>query len=103
MARARKREAKRMATIDIQRNHHVGKEKAREVAQLVADRLKEKAGINCKWNGDTLEFERTGAKGTLKVSETQVTLAIDLGMLLRPMKGTIEAKITEYFDRYLKT
>lgn len=92
-----------MATIDIQRNHNVGKDKAREVAQLVADRLKEKAGISYKWNGDVLEFERTGAKGTLKVSDTQVTVAIDLGMMLRPMKGTIESKIAEYFDRYLKT
>lgn len=92
-----------MATIDIQRKHSVGKDKAREVAQLVADRLKEKAGISYKWNGDALEFERTGAKGTLKVTDTQVTVAIDLGLLLRPMKGTIEAKIAEYFDRYLKT
>lgn len=91
-----------MATIDIQRNHNVGKDKAREIAQMVADRLKEKAGIDYRWNGDVLEFERTGAKGTLKVTDTQVVVAIDLGLMLRPMKGTIESKITEYFDRYMK-
>lgn len=91
-----------MATIDIQRTHTVGKDKAREVAQLVADRLKEKAGISYRWNGDVLEFDRTGAKGTLKVTDTQIVVAIDLGLMLRPMKSTIEAKIAEYFDRYIK-
>ena len=91
-----------MATIDIKRAHSIGKDKAREATQQIADRLKAKMDVTYRWEGDTLKFERTGASGTIKVSDTAVEVAVDLNMMLRPMKGKVQEKIEHYFSEYLK-
>lgn len=87
-----------MATIDITRKHSAGKDKAREVAESIAERLKDKIGITYRWAGDDLNFERTGAKGTIHVADDSVRVEVDLKMMLRPMKGKIEGKIHQYLD-----
>lgn len=91
-----------MATIDIKRAHNLGKDKAREVAQTVADRLKEKLDIKYRWDGDTLKFDRTGASGTIACTATEVRVQVDLNLMLRPMKGKVEEKVNQYLNEYLK-
>jgi putative polyhydroxyalkanoate system protein len=91
-----------MATIDIQRTHSIGRDKARAAAELVAERLKEKIDATYRWEGDDLRFERSGAKGRIHVTETTVRLEIDLGLVLRPLKGKIEEKAQQYLDEYLR-
>jgi putative polyhydroxyalkanoate system protein len=90
-----------MATIDIKRSHNVGKEKARAAAEQVAERLKEKIDATYRWDGDDLRFERSGAKGRIAVSATEVRIEIELSLLLRPLKGKIEEKAHKYLDEYL--
>lgn len=92
-----------MANVHMVRPHNLGKEQALEAAKKVADRLRDKAQINYTVEGDVIRFSRTGAKGTLKVSETEVEVDVEIGLALRPMKGLIESKMGEYFDRYLKS
>ncbi|HEX7479823.1 MAG TPA: polyhydroxyalkanoic acid system family protein [Polyangiales bacterium] len=91
-----------MADIRVERKHGLGKEAALAAALQVADRLKEKAQVGYRVNGDTIEFERTGAKGRIIVSEDTVVAEVQLGLLLRPMRSLVEAKIDEYFARYMK-
>jgi putative polyhydroxyalkanoate system protein len=89
-----------MSTIRMERQHTLGEAKAREAASAVAERLKEKMQIAYRWEGNVLRFERSGAKGQLHVSDSQVRMEIELGLMLRPMKGMIEQKMADYFDRY---
>lgn len=91
-----------MATIDITRKHSIGKDKAREAAEGIAKRLESKLDIKYRWAGDDLKFERSGAKGNIHVTDDEVRVAIDLGMMLRPMKGKIEQKVHQYLDDALK-
>ncbi len=91
-----------MATIDIQRTHSLGKDKARAAAELVAERLKEKIDATYRWDGDDLRFERSGAKGRIHVTDSTVRLEIDLSLVLRPLKGKIEEKAHKYLDEYLR-
>jgi len=91
-----------MATIDIKRPHSLGKDKAKEAAQAVADRLKEKLDIKYRWDGDTLKFERTGASGSIACTATDVRVQVDLNIMLRPMKGKIEEKVNQYLGEYMK-
>jgi putative polyhydroxyalkanoate system protein len=91
-----------MATIDIKRSHSIGKDKARTAAEAVAQRLKDKIDATYRWEGDDLKFERSGAKGRIAVSDTEVRVEVELGMLLRPIKGKIEDKVHQYLDEYLK-
>ncbi len=90
-----------MATIDITRQHTMGREGAKQAAENVAERLKEKIDVNYRWEGDTLRFQRKGADGRIQVRDADVRVEVELGLLLRPMKGTITEKINDYLSRYL--
>ena len=91
-----------MATkIHVVRSHSLGKEKAHQVALKIAERMRDKAQVNYRVQGDIIVMERSGVKGQLRVGDTDVEVNIELGMMMRPMKGMIETKMAEYFDRYL--
>jgi putative polyhydroxyalkanoate system protein len=87
-----------MATIDVTRSHSLGKDKARDAAEGIAKRLQSKLDVKYRWDGDDLKFERTGAKGRIHVSDASVRVEVDLGLMLRPMKGKVEQKVHEYLD-----
>ena len=90
-----------MADIRVEKAHGLSKEAAMQVALRVAERLKEKAQLSYRVNGDVIELERTGAKGKIVVGEKSFIAEVTLGLLLKPMRGMIEGKIDEYFARYL--
>ena len=91
-----------MADIRVERAHGLTKEAAMEVALRVAERLKEKAQLSYRVQGDVIELERTGAKARIEVGATAFKAEVTLSLLLKPMRGMIEGKIEEYFARYLK-
>ncbi len=90
-----------MATIDMSRGHTLGLEEAKVRANQILDRLKGGYGIKGTWVGDKFDITAP-AKGTFTVTANNVRLEIDLPFMLRPIKGKIEAKVTEEFDRSLK-
>ncbi len=92
-----------MATIDISRDHNLSLEDAKKKAELLAAGMAEKFGIDWKWDGDTIRFDAPkgaakGTKGEVSVTTKTVRVAIDLPMMLRVMKGTIEGKVKEKLD-----
>lgn len=91
-----------MADIRVERRHTIGKDAALAAALRVAERMREKAQVQYRVNGDTIEFERSGAKGSIVVSDQTVLAEVTLGLLLKPMRGFIEQKIDEYFGRYFQ-
>ena len=89
-----------MATIDITKTHSLSKDQARAKAEELAKSMQEKIGIQWKWEGDTIAFDAPsgvakGAKGNVAVSDKDVRVTVDLPMMRRMMKGTIEDKIKE--------
>lgn len=91
-----------MSAIDIRRTHTLGKEAARKAADALSTELANKLQVQSKWSGDVLSFERPGAKGQVTVSDNDVHVRVDLGLMLRPLKGAVEAQIQKYLDRYLQ-
>jgi putative polyhydroxyalkanoate system protein len=89
-----------MATIDISRTHTLGKEEAKNRANTILEKMKSSAGIKGTWSGDTFNIE-SPAKGTFKVSDNLVRIELDLPLMMRPLKGTIESKINSELDRSL--
>jgi putative polyhydroxyalkanoate system protein len=92
-----------MSTIDISRSHTLPKDEARKKAEELARSMEQKIGIEWKWDGDAIAFAANsgvakGAKGHVEVSETAVRVTVDLPLMLRVMKGTIESKIHEKLD-----
>ena len=92
-----------MATIELRKAHTLGKDAARQKAEDLADRMKDKIGIEWVWAGDNINFEAKsgtakGAKGRVEVSSSEIAVYVDLPFLLRPLKGMVESKIKERLD-----
>jgi len=90
-----------MARITVERPHALGKDKAREKAELLAEKLGEKYGIEHSWNGDIVSLEGKGAKGTVEVEDTLVRVNIELNFFLSAMSGTIQTEVERQLDKAL--
>ena len=82
-----------MAGIDIRHNHSMPRAKARKAVEEVAAKLAERFEMDYAWDGDTLNFNRSGVDGHIKLGPQQLHVTATLGFLLSMMKDPIEAEI----------
>ena len=80
-----------MANIHIKKNHRLE----------LADKLAKDLSAEYKWEKNNLVFKRSGASGIVRIGEQQVEVEVKLGLMLSPLKGSIEKSITEYLDKKL--
>src|SRR5437762_3545419 len=92
----------RMATINIHRQHTLGKEGARHAVERVAQQLRNRLQTAYHWDGDSLIFSRSGADGRIEVDDREIAINIKLGLMLSPMKGIVEDQIERYLDQNLQ-
>jgi putative polyhydroxyalkanoate system protein len=88
-----------MPDIDIKRAHNLGLKAARAAADTMAEHLGQRFGLAGKWAGNVLNFERPGVTGSLAVDDKDVRLVVNLGMLLKMMRGSIEGAVHEEMDK----
>ncbi len=89
-----------MTQIVFERAHEIGLERARAIAQRLADEMQDEFRVKSHWQGDVLHFERSGLSGVLEVFETHLRLVAQLGFLLATYKPRIEERLSENFARY---
>jgi len=82
-----------MSDIRARKSHNLSLEDAKKKAQTLADQLQKEFQVDSQWQGNTLNFTRSGVKGTLDVTEQEVILDISLGFMLKAFKGKIQAEI----------
>lgn len=91
-----------MASIDIQHPHSKTPAQARKAIEGVAKKLAERFDMEYGWDGDTLNFNRSGVDGKIALLADKLRVTANLGFLLSAMKGPIEAEIrrvlSEKFD-----
>ena len=96
-----------MSDLHIQRDHHLGLPRAREVARAWARKAEEKFDMECTYEEgetqDTLTFTRAGVTGTLVVDAQQFDMTAKLGFLFTAFKDRIEAEIGGQLDALLGT
>jgi putative polyhydroxyalkanoate system protein len=95
-----------MATIDITRSHGLPKDEAKKRAEDFAKTMQSRFDLEWHWAGDAIKFDAPkgaakGTKGEVAVSDKAVRVQIDLPLLLRAIKGTIESKVNEKLDAIL--
>ena len=94
-----------MADIHIHRDHALGLAKARKIAWAWAEEVESKFDMECTVlegeTSDTVEFARSGVKGTLIVAPDHFELSAKLGFLLGAFSKTIESEITKNLDALL--
>ncbi|HEY8587066.1 MAG TPA: polyhydroxyalkanoic acid system family protein [Rhodanobacter sp.] len=89
-----------MPTIDIRRAHKLSLPEARAVIDQVAARMREKFGIDGRWQDDTLLFSRPGISGSIAVGKETIQVRAELGLLLTPLKPMIEQEIGRKLDEH---
>lgn len=87
-----------MPSIDIRHSHSLPHAKARMAVQDVADKLAERFGVDCRWDGDTLNFARSGVDGKIDLAPQSLRVTANLGFLMAAFRGPIEAEIRRVLD-----
>ncbi len=90
-----------MSSIDVRRSHSLDREHAREAAETLAQDLSQKFDVHYEWDGDLMRFHRSGVKGHLDISPSELHVHLQLGMMLRPFKGRIEEEIHNQLDKII--
>ncbi len=90
-----------MAGIDITHPHALPKDEARSAVEAVAKKLSERFDLDYGWDGDVLNFNRSGVDGQIALLPESLRVTAKLGFLLSAMQGPIEAEIRRVLqDRF---
>lgn len=87
-----------MSHIDIRHAHSLPPKQARKAIEEVAAKLAERFGMDYAWDGDILNFNRSGVDGHIALEPDQLHVTAKLGFLLAAMKGPIEQEIRRILD-----
>ncbi|MDR6990740.1 polyhydroxyalkanoic acid system family protein [Luteimonas sp. 3794] len=82
-----------MAGIDITHPHSLPPAEARTAVEAAAQKLSERFDMKYGWDGDTLNFSRSGVNGAIALLPESLHVTAKLGFLLSAMQGPIEAEI----------
>ena len=91
-----------MSVIDVHRPHTLDQEHARQAAESLAKDLSSQFDVHYEWEGVHLKFKRSGVKGHLNITPTDLHIHLELGMMLRPFKSRIEQEIHSQLDQIIK-
>jgi putative polyhydroxyalkanoate system protein len=84
-----------MANIHLKQTHNKSESELRKIADELAEKLTEKFQLKSKWNGNTLEFKRSGLHGSLILSDTEVSISLKLGIMMSTFAGTIKKELAQ--------
>jgi len=87
-----------MADIRIARPHALPLSRAKAAAQAAADGLAREYDLSWQWRGEALEFRRSGVQGRIEVSPSQIAVEIQLGLLLKGMRKSIEERVVKQLE-----
>ena len=90
-----------MSRITIRRSHALTPAAARERVSHVADRLAERFGATCRWQGEILHIEHDSVRGHIALESEAVAVEAKLGLALAFFRSTIETEIARILDREL--
>ncbi len=87
-----------MSEINIRRTHGKSLKDARKAAKHLADELRDDLKMTYCWDGDVLDFQRSGVQGQLTLDKSDVAIEIKLGFLFSAFKPMIEQEIHKFLD-----
>lgn len=89
----------RMGDIDIRHPHSLPMPRAREAVEQAARRLSEKFNVEYAWDGDAVDFRRSGLDGRIALAPSELRVTARLGFLLKAMQGPIEREIRRVLEQ----
>ena len=92
-----------MAEISMRRQHGCEDTDAiRSRIEGLAEKVADRIGGTWQWQGDEAVCEARGAKARVAYDADSISIDVSLPLMLRPLRGKLEAKIEEYFARYFE-
>jgi putative polyhydroxyalkanoate system protein len=90
-----------MSQLSIRRPHSLSHAEAHRRISHVADKLSERFGVACRWEGDLLRIEHANVNGTVRVGRDEIVVDARLGFALSMFRGRAESEITRILEREL--
>jgi len=90
-----------MTQISVERKHGLGRDAARQKAEVLVDKLAREYDLQARWDGDVVEVKRSGASGTIRIGEDTIRVDLKLGMMLSIMGSSIKGEIEKALDKAL--
>lgn len=87
-----------MSRIDIRHAHSLPKVQARKAVEEVAHKLAERFQMETGWEGDVLNFSRSGVDGHIELGPKDLHVYAKLGFLAGMFKESIESEIKRVLD-----
>ena len=82
-----------MSSIDIRHQHSLSMPKARKAVEDIAKKLAAKFDMDYGWDGDILNFSRSGVDGAIELAAQELHVHAKLGFLTAMFKDPIENEI----------
>ena len=89
-----------MPEISISRKHGLDEKDVRGRIEELADKISHRLGGTWRWEGDQAVCEAHGARARVGYDARSILLEVSLPVTMKPLRGRLEAKIIEYFDRF---
>ena len=93
----------RMSRIHIETTHQLDAGEVRSKLRGAEEELHRRYGIRLDWQGDRAQIRGKGLRGTLVLEEGRARLDLELGLILRPLRASIERALHEQVARALQT
>jgi putative polyhydroxyalkanoate system protein len=90
-----------MASIDLTHRHSLPPEAVRRAVEEAIGKVGRRMGVDYRWEGDTLHFQRQGVDGRIALAPGEVHVAAKLGLLFSALKGTIESELLRVLQERL--
>lgn len=83
-----------MSEIKYRQTHSKSLEEVRALLDELSTELQNRFDLKPVWHGDRqVSFKRKGISGELRFDESEVAVSIQLGLMMRAFKSTIEKEI----------
>ena len=89
-----------MPEISMSREHGLKEKDVRGRIEALADKISDRLGGGWSWQGDQAVCKAHGACARVGYDAQSILIEVSLPRLMRPLRGKLEAKINQYFDRY---
>ncbi len=91
-----------MSEIAITQAHALPEDELKELLLSVVDKLEQRYDLKPSWLAENhVKLHRAGIKGELRFDADKVELQIHLGMMMRPLRGTIEKAVRDALQEKL--
>ncbi|MEE8410227.1 MAG: polyhydroxyalkanoic acid system family protein [Myxococcota bacterium] len=90
-----------MSHIKIERRHTLGAAVAKGRVAEIEPMLRDRFGIRIEWNGTNATFKGRGVSGSARITDDQLKIELELGLIVRPFAGKIRRVMEKNIDEAL--